>query len=217
MKPICKLLLLVIAVILTGSACGAELMTRIKIDLVSTSSNPAGKDNSISVPSGDLRNKWLIIRVEFYPKTEDNARNVWIDDVVLSMKAVCVGQTGGRKVTFVFSGKTEFWTIPLDGRKHVATMMIPPHLLDRYLPVSGSASTVGSSTFSVQAQFLDRGGQVIGEGYYPFRGTDLRAGRQWFNQLLQQKPLVEVEGSLWPRNKTPWQYASIDDFDLIKP
>lgn len=37
-------------------------------------------------------------------------------------------------VPCVFTGKTEFMTIPVDGRRHVALMMIPPHLLDRYLP-----------------------------------------------------------------------------------
>ena len=80
MSSIRKILVLVLLAVFAVSGGAAELMTKIKIDLASSSSNPAGKDSTISVPSGDLRNKWLIIRVEFYPKTEDNSRNVWIDE-----------------------------------------------------------------------------------------------------------------------------------------
>lgn len=215
MKPIRILLLMILSAVLADGAAAAELMTRVKIDLVTSSWNPGGKDSLVSPPSSGLRNKWHIIRVEFFPKAEE--RHVWIDDVTLAVTAVCVGQTGGRKVTFLFTGKTEFWTIPLDGRKHVATMMIPAHLLDRYLPVSGASSTVSSSTFSIQALFLDRGQHVIGEGYYPSRGTDLQAAKQVFEQAAAQKPQQLIPGALWPRNKTPWRDLSIDDFDLIKP
>ena len=69
MSSIRKILVLVLLAVFAVSGGAAELMTKIKIDLVSTSSNPAGKDSTISVPGGDLRNKWLIIRVEFYRKT----------------------------------------------------------------------------------------------------------------------------------------------------
>ncbi len=213
MKPIRMLLMLLISGLLAGSAYAEDWMGRISIDLKSAGRNPAGKDDVFMISGSGIRNKWLLIRVEYYPQGK---RDSWIDDVTLSMRAVCTGQSGGKRVTCVFSGETKFWAIPMDGRKHTAVMMIPPQLLDRYLPVSGSGSKAGTSTFAVQVLFLDKNGKAFAEGYYP-RVTDPEVAKTSFAALLEQKPLLEIPNSIWPRNKTPWHYQSIDDMDLIKP
>ena len=91
--------------------------------------------------------QYLAVEVIFNPgvifKTDTNRKgkvisspqakaNAWLDDVrmdVLIAYPEIPGRT--RKETYygLFSGSTVFWSIPLDGKKHVATMFVPPHLL----------------------------------------------------------------------------------------
>lgn len=193
-----------------------DLFTKIKISL--STSNPPSTPSSNSTPysSSAWRNKWLIIAVEFYPVMPDKERHNWLDDSTMTLRAIFTGQSDGRAQAILFTGRSTFWTIPMDNRKHIATMMVPPHLLDRYLPSSGSASTVSSSTFVIEAVFRDRAGTVLGTGYFGQRGWPDDKYAEYFAKLNTGSVLT-VPGAILPRDKTPWAFNDFDNFDLLRP
>ena len=200
------------------AAAADELFTKVKISL-SSSNAPNIRNTSNSTPSGNAswRNKWLILTIDYTPVAPKNMRNAWINDVDMQVRAVFNGQSDTKTKAFFFSGTSRFWTIPLDNRKHVATMMIPPALLDRYLPSSGSASTVNfGSTFVIEVLFLDRAGAVIGSGYYGQRGLTDEGYANYFAKL-NGGVATEVPGAILPRSETPWAFMDFDDYDLLKP
>lgn len=202
------------------SAQGApteDLFSKVKISL--SISNPPGTASSNSTPSASnsWRNKWLIIAIEFYPALPEKERNTWLDDSTLTVRAIFNGQSDGRAQSILFTGKSTFWTISMDNRKHIATMMVPPHLLDRYLPSNGSASTVSiSSTFVIEAVFRDRAGTALGTGYFGQRGWPDEKYAEYFAKLNAGSVLT-VPGAILPRNQTPWAFNDFDSFDLLKP
>ncbi|MDR0932877.1 MAG: hypothetical protein LBM70_07670 [Victivallales bacterium] len=183
-----------------------ELFTKIKIDL--SSSNPPNLrntgNNTTYSSSMSWRNRWLVIAVEFTPVAPPKMRRAWIDGATLSVRAMFNAPSESKKQTHVFSGKSVFWTIPLDAKKHIATMMIPPQLLDRYLPRTGSGSVASSSNAEVEAVFFDRDGAEIGRGYY--------STKKW----IVPKNAVEVPNSIFARNETPWSILDVDYFDLLQ-
>jgi len=215
------LLMSLTAILLYGfhnvqAAPAEELFTKIKVNL-STSNPPSqGTSNSTPSTSSSWRNKWLIISVEYTPTQQQKQRHSWIDDVSLDLRAIFNGQSDGRTQAILFSGRSPFWTIPLDNRKHIATMMIPPQLLDRYLPSSGTGSTVGINTFTIEAVFRDRAGTVLGIGYYGQRGWPDEKYAAYFSKL-NAGTVLTVSGAILPRNRTPWVFHEIDNFDLLKP
>lgn len=191
---------------------------KIKITLQSNVSAPNfGSDNfSGGAMSNNLRNRWSIFVIDYYPKIEKN-RRAWIDDVTLNLTVVFTAQSGGRKLPCVMSGSTRFMTIPIDGRKHTATMMIPPQLLDRYLAATGVGSSVNAGTFIAEATFTDRNGTVIGRGFYGMRGGNEQQLAAEFAKYAAASNALKIEGGILSRNNTPWRMIRPDDYDLIKP
>ena len=200
------------------AAAVEELFTKVKVTL-NTSNPPSFRNTSNSTPStsSSWRNKWLVISVEFTPVMPQRQRHFWIDDVTMNIRAVFNCQSDGRAQPILFTGTSEFWTIPLDNRKHIATMFVPPQILDRYLPSTGSASVVSTSgTFVMEVLFKDRAGTVIGTGYYGQRGMSDKDYAEYFSKLNAGAALT-IPGAILPRNLTPWAYLDIDDFDFLKP
>ncbi len=216
--------LAVIAGCLGGLAASAApasddelLFGKVRINLfsgVSAPPYPMGEGFSTNITASPYRNKWAVFAVEYHPRLENN-KNAFIDDVILTLTVTFLAQTQGQELTGVMTGSTHFWTVPLDNRRHVATMMIPPQMLDRYLKASGSGSTVNASTFVVRAVFSDRAGNLLGRGYYGMRGSQQAMERE-FAQLIGGKS-VELPNAVLSRDNTPWAPLRADNYDLIKP
>ena len=221
-----KLLMSVMAAVFVGMTVWAApgvlpdefLFTKMKLTYSRESTPSVRGDSSRSVASvsGALRNRWVVFYVEYYPKIS-KLRNAWIDDITLTLTVIFDAQSQGRMVPCVFTGKTEFMTIPVDGRRHVALMMIPPHLLDRYLPVSGSSSTASSSTFWAEAVFTDRSNNILGIAYCNVKGSTLALQRQEFAKMLQVKPNIVRDGVILSKDESPWSWTDFSDYDYIKP
>ncbi len=197
------------------AASADELFSKVKVSL--SSSNPPSTSTSRSTPSttSSWRNRWLIITVEYTPALQDRQRHFWIDDATLDIRAVFNGQVDGQPWPIMFTGRSTFWTVPLDGRRHIATMMVPPQLLDRYLPASGSASTVSlGSTFTVEAAFRDRAGTLLGIGYLGRNLSNEKYAEFFAGQNSGTAQIVN--GSILPRFRTPWALQDVDSFDLLR-
>lgn len=211
-----------IGVLLSGvqyaqAAPADELFTKLKISL--SSNNPPSPASSNTTPSASsaLRNKWLIISVEYTPVMPQKQKHHWIDDVTLNIRAIFNGQSDTRAQPVLFTGRSVFRTVALDNRKHIATMMVPPQLLDRYLPSSGSASTVSiGSTFVIEVAFRDRAGTVLGVAYSGQRAWSDRTYAEYFAKL-DAGTVLTVPGAIYPRDRTPWAFHDIDNYDLLRP
>lgn len=196
------------------------LFNRVKLTYSSenTPTARAGTTGSVASAKGALHNRWVVFSVDYYPNHKiSKTRNAWVDDVTLTLRAVFDGISQGRKVTCVFSGKTEFMTIPIDGRRHVALMMIPPQLLDRYLPPGGSGSTISGNTISAEAVFTDSDGKIAGIGFCNVKGSSLAQQRQAFAKMLQGKSNIVRDGVILSKDESPWRWIDFSDYDYIKP
>ena len=132
-----KLLMSVMAAVFVGMTVWAApgvlpdefLFTKMKLTYSRESTPSVRGDSSRSVASvsGALRNRWVVFYVEYYPRIS-KLRNAWIDDITLTLTVIFDAQSQGRMVPCVFTGKTEFMTIPVDGRRHVALMLSLIHI-----------------------------------------------------------------------------------------
>ena len=185
--------------------------------------------NSIGSPTygnnkGKVQNaNWVVVVVEYTPgylpagkkvnpKVVAKAREgAWIDDVTLDVDVEIPGE---RDKKTVLSGRTEFWTVQLDGRNHVALMLVPPQILERYLPLKGrSEQTVRLADIKVQAIFRNKEGKELGVGYFNCP-RKLEDAADYFQQSLAASNVIK--GAVMPRHKTPWLYHQIDNYDLLK-
>ncbi len=198
-----RLLLTVLLAVFWCSVQAADddLFKKVKVSishLNAPSNRPAG------LPSSSITqyNKWAMIQAEFYPKL-DSVREAWIDDPIMVTTVAIRSENGTSGI--LLTGKTNFQTIRLDGKKHIAVMFVPGKILDRYLPTA--MNTVSSSGIEAKVEFTDRANKVIGSG---FSSTEKR-----FDDLAGQNPKT-IENVVLPLNKSPWGYGGTDDFDLIK-
>ena len=193
---------------------GSRIMTKIKI-YQSSRSAPGLSDNLTNIGSAGLRNRWCVFTIEFIPRAPGNDRKLWIDDPTLDVRAVFIGQNKGAQANYIFTGSCKFYTMALDGKRHSVLMMIPPQLLDRYLPAG--TGTVGPGTFSVEALFKDRSGAPIGRGFYYGKGVGSeKTAQALFDKLEAVQPQLVIADSIFHHSRTPWMNYRPDDFDLVR-
>ncbi|MDD3886308.1 MAG: hypothetical protein PHI35_05515 [Victivallaceae bacterium] len=238
-KIICAAVLLPMSVIAADKA-GNDIFTKIKVTPRFVDA-PAFRESSVAV-SGTVSfiNSWLLLEVEYYPDTYARAKNAWIDDVTMKMRVLISSpiraseknksidsdkKTAATKkvtppadsrdqITVLFDGETMFQTIARDNKKHIATMFIPPQLLDRHLYKNTLTGKLTTRDISVEVTFVNSAGAVIGEHFYGSK-TDGDTKKE-FERLDSIKNLIRLPGSVLPRSETPWGLIQPDKFDLIK-
>lgn len=198
-----RLLLTVLLAVFCCSVQAADddLFKKVKVSITHLSA-PGNRPAGLPSPSVTQYNKWAMIQAEFYPKL-DSVREAWIDDPIMVTTVAIRSENGTSGI--LLTGKTNFQTIRLDGKKHIAVMFVPGKILDRYLPTA--MNTVSSTGIEAKVEFTDRANKVIGSG---FSSTEKR-----FDDLAGQNPKT-IENVVLPLNKSPWGYGGTDDFDLIK-
>jgi len=189
-----------------------------------------------------VNDRWLAIEVYFTPgfATTSNVRKdggakslklrtgVWADNVKMRVRVLYPLEYQGdkdKRIYGVFSGTTVFWSLPLDGKERVAIMMVPPHLLDRYLPLRSAMPgakevSAGKSEYIVEAAFFDAKGNELGYGYHnlPFGSKGYKDLVDAFDAVCGKAPKASViEGAVWSRDKTPWGVLDFCEYDLIRP
>ena len=136
------------AVLLPFLLSGAELFTKVKVELRQES--PPEPNLKASGSYGNrqrlINAHWLVFRIEYSPSSP-SSHNAWCDDVDMAVRAVIPGP--GSKEYTAFTGVTRLWTVRLDGRVHTAVMAIPPQLLDRYVSAAPGATGGGAALGNV--------------------------------------------------------------------
>ena len=177
-----------------------------------------------------VNRRWLAIQVSFVPGVSDmkdvtntsgNAKVVkalagrWIDDPVMHVYVIPESKGSSR---VMFEGKTEFWTVRLDGRRHNATMFIPPQLLDRYGNVVLSQrreKVLAANQYKVLVEFTDSSGKSLGRALGNVSGR-VPAGLAMFEELKKSTGVDLVKNGILPRNKSPWQWHEFSTYDYVK-
>jgi len=180
-------------------------------------------------------NRWLMIKVEYTPplekqplpvlvgrkKDDRNLKvNTYIDDVELKVNVLLsTGLTDGRNMLYAnYNGTAKFWTIRLDGNKHLALMYLPAVLIDRYCGkqrVAGAGKAV-LKDFHIEAEFFHNG-SMIGRGYYNVDGSEQQA-RKKFRMMLNSVPKKMVlNNAVLSHRNSPWALLNPDSLDLEKP
>lgn len=205
---------------------------RVSTSFVSDPQTGRSSSNRVYAAGGTaaVNTRWLVIQVSFVPGASSakdvadsfgNAKAVkaldgkWIDNPVMRVY-VASGNKSGRSV--MFEGKTEFWTVRLDGRRHNATMFIPPQLLDRYGNVVLSQrreKVLAANQYKVLVEFTDSSGKSLGRALGNVSGK-VPAGLTMFEELKKSTGVVWVKNGILPRNKSPWQWHEFSTYDYVK-
>ena len=97
-----------------------------------------GTNNSTSYSNVKMKTQnpsWVVVVVDYTPGFLPAGKKVtpkavakgkegaWIDDIALDVNVEIPGEQD--QVT-ILSGRSDIWTVQLDGRNHVAIMLIPP-------------------------------------------------------------------------------------------
>ena len=90
-----KLLKIAVAVLLlcvtfpelSAAPSGSDLFSKVKISVSSQSAPRYNESSPTDSSTGNLRNKWLVIAVDYTPRLSGiKDKNAWIDDVVLVVR-----------------------------------------------------------------------------------------------------------------------------------
>ena len=161
------------------------------------------------------------------------ASNAWLDGVemkVLVAYPEVTGRTRKETVYGLFSGKTTFWSIRLDGKKHTATMFVPPQLLARYTNIRArsprksdgkiprSSYRLSTRDFFVEVIFTTRDGKELGRGYcHVDAARTVNEKDAVFRHLESRLGSRIVEGAVLSRDLSPWALINPERYDFISP
>ena len=172
-------------------------------------------------------NQWLMIRVEYIaeklampePALKKNRSGYtlmlggFVDDLKLDVKVLQnTGlKVGGKELYGMYTGKTEFYTIRGDGKRHAVMMFIPGGFLDRYSrQANGRIRECSKVDFKVEAIF-SASGRELARGYCGVSGC------KTFEAACTMVPEnLRFSGGVIPRSRTPWAWLETDDFDMEK-
>ena len=208
-------------------------------------------------------NEWLMITVRFdveYEKTtvkktsgkQGNTysslyKNEWLDRVQLDVRMIIDTGEGGatqhKKSSnrYVYmSGETEFWTINLKTKHHVARFFVPAQLLDRFAydpaPIRANRGTRSSGPgplstklqkfrprqFFIEAEFKHQG-QTVGLGYYHYgklvygtRGRVSKTSAEFTRLLGNVSTHCKWDNAILPRAFSPWALHRPNYYDTEK-
>ena len=203
--------------------------------------NWKSQQSTVQSKTQPVNRLWGVITVDFYPGEADADKHKtgvniwdkgeirlrkagWLQDVSLRVRVLFpTDESDGKsKVRYgLFTGSTLLWWIPLDNSKHVAKMLIPSQLIERYITLRGSSANerqARKDDFIIEAAFVNRDGRIIGVGYRGVRVSKGETEETAFARLMEKAvPESTVEGAVLPRDKTPWYLYDFDQYDLIKP
>ena len=155
----------------------------------------------------------------------------WLDNVVMDVLVAYPEQIGKNQMNTtygLFEGKTYFWSIRLDGKRHTATMFVPPHLLARYINQPSEVKKnqkvnyrYSPRDFFVEVTFRTKDGKKLGQKHYgsiPKCKTPEDYER-FFRKIenLTTKDKSIVKDAVLPRNCSPWAFVSPENYDMIIP
>ena len=226
--PFAGKLLSVLLMLICVPAAARGLISDVDVDvqLVKTPEFELRRGNAV-VPKNGPVNQWLMIRVEYTAEKVSMPEPAlkrkrsgytltlggFVDDLKLDLKVLqSTGlKIGGKELFGMYTGKTEFYTVRSDGKRHLVLMFIPGILLDRYSrQANGNIRSCSTGDFKVEAVF-SASGKEFARGYCGV------SGRKAFEAACGTVPEnLRFTGGIIPRSRTPWAWLEAGDFDIEK-
>lgn len=160
--------------------------------------------------------QWMAIRVAFTPdKVSGTSSILWLDNVRMEVEVMFSASYQGKSVMAYTTGRVDFWSIPLDGKKHNAMMLIHPQVLQRYgdqasnnyrkLKIYSRVTFINANNNSVL-------GRLVGGNE---KANIINAA---FNEVSSPiSGALKLPNLILPVEKTPWALIDIDAYDMTKP
>ncbi len=169
-----------------------------------------------------MNTKWLAINITYktYLTGDKSGNFMWLDDMTIDAALILQCQTDTKKQYGLFTGTQMFWSIPLDGRKHRASLYIPPFILARHIKIDKNKNTF-LKEIEGAVIFRDKDGKMLQAKFFPdLKGSDAKKVPEAVVKRLQladkDPNIIKFDNSVFPREKTPWQWVDADTYDLPK-
>ena len=157
---------------------------------------------------------WLLVKVKYSPiSRKRGGKAIWLDDITMETEVVFPGNYKSKDVTVLLKGKTVFWSIPMNGKKHQAFGCIPPQVISRY---ARKGNKIELSKIIARVTFYTADRKPIMR-MYSSSGSRIR---NYFSSKVDgavSSGLLTVYDIVMPRNKTPWGVYNYELHDVIKP
>lgn len=174
---------------------------------------------NVQSPGSSKAYKWLIIEVNYtVSDTASKGQDAvpeWLDSVDMSIE-VLMPSTATKLV--LLTGKTVFWAIALDGKKHKAEVFIPPHIIRRYAKPDMKFNNETLKLIDASVTFISKGENIIARQYYSGKkdANPKQVSSLFAKAKEELPPKAKLEDTIYSRDKTPWGYVDFDNYELIK-
>lgn len=157
--------------------------------------------------------QWLQISLKYVTaKKESNTEKgsfQWLDDVVMECEVLLPTRSTGKNKYILLTGQVTYWSICLDGKEHKEVAFISPHFLRRYAPTMKlNNKTLKETLIKITFKVNDA---IVGGGYQDPERTKL------FKTASTSLNLLRVKNAVLGRDKTPWHYLYMEQYEMIKP
>ena len=156
---------------------------------------------------------WLMVKVKYdMPNRKKGGKEIWLDDITMETEVLVPGSYKSKNVTILLKGKTIFWSIPLNGKSHLATGCIPPQVIARF---ARKGSKIEISKMHARVTFYTSSRKIIMR-VYSSSGSRIKG---YFKKIdgAVSSGILTVNDIVMPRNKTPWNVINYELYDVIKP
>ena len=156
---------------------------------------------------------WLLVNVKYNAASKKRANNVlWLDDVTMETEVIIQGVYKSKNVTILLKGKTVFWSIPMDGKRHKAIGCIPPQVVARF---ARKGNKIELSKIIARVTFYNKNRKIL----MRIHSSSNSKVRNYFSKLKGSisSGVLTVDDIVMPRNKTPWGVINYELYDVIKP
>jgi hypothetical protein len=205
---------------LTSLAQSGDKIKDIEIKL-KFAETPRVTFENFSNPNSSKSYRWLVIEVTYtVPDMAGKGSEYttdWLDSVEMNLELLMPSAVG-TKGAVLLTGKTVFWAIALDGKKHKAEGYIPPHIVRRYSKPGMKFTPEALNGMYASVSFISKGENILGKQYAtPKAGMEPKQIASLFAKLKEElPPKAKLEDTIYSRDNTPWAYVDFDNYELIK-
>lgn len=156
---------------------------------------------------------WLLLRVKYDAMNRKRGnKSLWLDDITMESEVIIQGIYKSKSVTILLKGKTVFWSIPMDGKKHKAIACIPPQVIARF---ARRGNKIELSKIIARVTFYTASRKII----MRLHSSSSNKVKTYFSRMNGSisSGVLTVENIIMPRNKTPWGIFNYELYDVIKP
>jgi hypothetical protein len=158
---------------------------------------------------------WLAVHITYNtPSLKDKNGYKWLDDVTIETEILFPAEFGGKNVLALLTGKTLYWSLEMDGKKHQEMMLVPPQIIKR---LGGNTTSKSIQSIAVKVSFYTKDRVLLGTAYADPKGmTDKDTAALFEKYSGPINNSLKLENTVLSRDKTPWADVNYDYYDLIK-